>query len=275
MLEEFLNNVYHPNRTVELVNAVNLLDRIGLTNYTDKINEILKGEVGIEALAIAGNIESSIESGIVAGFTQFGVNIDFDRSQIGVISDMLEFLASWETYEGSSPESFPELEDITELASTNEDILIELFEMSGGNPNDRLIDWVVEVSPSLISKIQESFTKKPEVTDEPSLLPVSALHDFRLFAVHFPDAGVVSYVKMGGAIGVSLSTLLLQNEELISSGNYKTTAIEMAGLALISDLERDTLQEEFAKLVEPVIGSTVSGQNVLKEVNAIFSKVLK
>lgn len=275
MLEEFLSQVYHPNRVVELVNTANLLYRIGLTNYTDRINQILQGEVGAEALTIAGNIETSIEAGVVAGFTQFGVDIEFDRSQIGVTTDFLQFLAFWDTYEGSSAESFPGLEDLTELGATNEDILIELFEMSGGNPDARLIDWIVSVSPSLIAKLQESFKEKPVVTDEPSTLPVSALHDFRLFAVHFPDAGVVSYVKMGGAIGISLSTLLLQNEELITTGSYKATAIELAGLALISDLPRDSLKEEFARMVEPVVGSTVSGQNVLREVNAIFSKVLK
>lgn len=274
MLEQFLNQVYHPNRVADLGYAANLLYRIGLTNYTDQIEQIIQGEVGIEAITIAGNIESTLEAAIVAAFTQFGVSIEYDRSEIGLITDLLQFLAFWDTAEGCSADSFNGLEEIHELGMTNEDVLIELFERSGGNHDNRLIDWVVSVSPNLITRIQESFDKRPVLSDEPTSLPVSALHDFRLFAVHFPDASVVSYVKTGGAIGLSISTLILEHEEWFMGGSYKTTAIELVGMALISDLSREDLEGSLAKMIEPILGSTLAGQNVVREIKTVFAKVL-
>jgi hypothetical protein len=274
MLEQFLSHVYHPNRVVELMNTIQLLYRIGLTSYVDKIEEIMLAETGTEPEVMAGNIEASMVDGLLAGLTQYGVTINYDPGEIAVITDMLQFLAFWDTSDGSSPASFGELENIRELSDSNEDILIELFERSGNNHGDRLIDWIVTVSPSLINRLDESFKAKPVLSDEPSCIAVSSLNDFRLFAVHFPDSRAVEYIKGGGAIGLSLNTLLLANDDWFQVGNYKTTAIELVGLALMSDLPRENLKASMLAMIEPVIGSTLAGQNVIREVTTVFEKVL-
>lgn len=274
MLEQFLSAVYHPNRVIELMNSINLLYRIGLTSFTDRIDEILNSEEGIETQAIAANIEGCLEDGLVAGFNQFGVVIEYDHTQISIITDFLQFLAFWETEEGCSPESFSDIEDVNELGMTAEDVLIELFELSGGNHNDRMIDWIISVSPSLITRLNESFTHRPALTDEPASISVSALNEFRVYAVHYPYSKVVSYVKMGGAIGLSLNTLLLENDEWFVNSTHAATAQELVGLALISDMEREGLKDTLIKLVEPIIGSTSAGQSVVKEINAVFTKVM-
>lgn len=274
MLEQFLMAVYHPNRVVELVNAISLLRRFGMTGYTDRIDETLLAEQGTEPEVIAGNIERFMSEGIMAAYAQFGVEIEYDPGEISIQCDMLEFLICWDTAEGVSPASYPDHLEIRELGNSNEDILIELFDMAGKNHDERMIDWIMAVSDSLLRRIGESFTQKPSLVDEVESIPAAALSDFRVFAVHFPDTHIVKYVKMGGALGLSMSTLLIKHDEWFMGLPVDQMAVELAGMALTSDLRRDILREEVAKLMEPVLGSSAQGQRLLQGINKTLTKVL-
>ena len=274
MLEQFLNSVYHPNRAVEVLHAITLLFRLGLTGYTDKIDEILMAETGTEPLVMAGHIEASVRDGLFTAYAQYGIDIEYDTAELSTIVDLLEFLAAWDTAEGVSPQSYPDELDIRELGRSNIDILIELFEMAGKNHDGHLIDWLDNVSDNLIARLEESFKKRPELLDEPSSISVTSLNDFRLFAVHFPESMVVKYIRSGGAVGLSISTMMIKNDHWLMGRSVNEMAIEIAGMALVSDMSRDTLREDLGKLVEPVLGSTVQGQVALKEINRVLTKVL-
>lgn len=201
MLDKFLNTVYHPNRAVEILNLITLLFRLGLTGHTDRIDVILLAETGIEPETMAGNIEQVMVDGLFTAYSMYGVDIEYDPQEISTQADLLEFLALWDSHEGASPQTYPGIENISELGATNIDILTELFEMAGKNHDGRLLDWIERVSDSLITRIQESFTKKPVLADEMNTIPNGSLSDFRLFAVHYPEAQIVEYIKNGGAIG--------------------------------------------------------------------------
>ena len=274
MLAKFLNAVYHPNRAVEVLNLITLLYRLGLTGHTDRIDEILKAETGTEPETIAGNIEKVMVDGLFVGYSMFGVDMEYDPQEISTQADLLEFLALWDSADGVSPESYPGVENIHELGMTNIDILTELFEMAGKNHDGRLLDWIERVSDSLILRIQESFTKKPLLSDEASTIPNSSLSDFRLFAVHYPDAQIVEYIKQGGAIGISFSTMVIKNDAWFDNISIDKLAIELVGMAMVSDMDREGMREQVAKLMEPVFGSTAQGQRALLEINRVFTKVL-
>lgn len=274
MLEQFFNAVYHPNRTVELMHCINLLYRCGMTGHTDRIEHIIKGEQGLEPEVIAGNAEKMMIDGILAAYAQFGVEIEFEPNAISTTADLLEFLLTWDTAEGVSHLDYPEGIDIHELGNSNTDILIELFEMVGKNHDGHLIDWIVSVSPSLIKRLGESMESKPMLSDEESTIPGAALSDFRIFAAIYPESKVVDYVRNGAALGQSMNTLIVNNDKWFEALPVEKMAIEVSGMALMSDLSRETLREEVAKLMEPVLGSSQAGQRLLAEINKILTRVL-
>lgn len=273
-LEKFFNAVYHPNRVVELMHGLNVLYRFGMTGYTDRIEHIVIGEQGLEAEVIAGNAEQMMVKGILEAYAKFGVEIEFEPGALTCTVDLLEFLIMWDTPEGVSPTFYPEGTDIRELGGSNEDILIELFEMAGKNHDGHLIDWILSVSDSLIARLEETFNKRPVVLNEDPNVATCALGDFRVFAALYPEAKVVTYVRDGAALGQSMNTLILNNDKWFQGASHDQMAIEVAGMALISNLDRDTLIQETAKLVEPVLGSTLAGQRIMAEINKILTKVI-
>jgi len=273
-LEKFFNAVYHPNRVVELMHAINLLYRFGMNGHTDRIEHIVLGEQGIEPEVIAGNAENMMIEGILAAYAQFGVEIEFEPSALSVTSDLLEFLVMWDTPEGVSPADYPEGTDVREMGASNEDILIELFESAGKNHDGHMIDWIVSVSDSLINKLDGTFKSEPILTlDEPKVAS-GALSDFRVFAALYPDAKVVAYVRDGAALGQSMNTLILNNDAWFQGIPPEEMAVEVAGMALISDLPRNDLIQETAHLIEPVLGSSLAGQRIMGVITKILTKVL-
>jgi hypothetical protein len=95
-----------------------------------------------------------------------------------------------------------------------------------------------------------------------------------LFAVHYPDAQIVEYIKSGGAIGLSFNTLVVKNDAWFDNVSIDKLAIELVGMAMVSDMDRQDMRGQVAKLMEPVFGSTAQGQRALLEINRVFAKVL-
>lgn len=274
MLERFIVAAFHPNRAVEILNTLGLFDKIGLSGYLYRINELVESEAGGEASVIAFNIDNLIGNGLTEALGNFGVSIEYSPNEISLVTDLLQFLALWDTAEGFNPSLLDNVEDLNELGATAEDILIELFEISGGNPDQRLIDWIMRVSPALIARIDDSIKRYRLQADESSGTSAEQLSQLKVFAAHYPDSKMVAYVRAGGALGVSVSTLILENEDMLLGLSDKDMAVELVAMAIISNLPRETLTQAFIELIEPVVGTSLKGQTIVREINTVFAKVL-
>lgn len=275
MIESFLSMYKHPIYVGNVLSVINDLSHIGLDSCGQTVEYLIMSgsEDGVDGLL--ERIETTVETALVAAFSQFGVSIDYQAENVTDHLELLNFLAQWGTEEGYNKNSIALDSTLRDIGVADNDVLVELFARCTGVDRYAYIDWVLSVEKYLIDTIEGQFATEEDEEDQGrnELVTDSILNPFRSFAAHYGNTAAVKYVRLGGRLGLPLLKLLEVNEAQLISELPDRFAEELVGFGLLSDTPRNELAVKLAEVVESTYGPTAQARNCLHTVNKILELV--
>ena len=276
MLRTFIKLTRTEERAALLIRAITLLEENNYLTLVDQIEATAASEeVGDNQITIA-KIEDQLGEAITSVYAAHSIHIRYDQNQIGLIVDLLEFLLNFGTEKGHTPE-LGSVEEIYELADTNEGVLAALFDNSGHNISFEPLDFVVWVGLTFIKSLERFVvdTSNDRVEEEHGkLLQGDDLENFKKFGSLFPEAIAVKHCAQVRGVESDLNHLLFTYDQVINKLGAKELAVELVGFVIISKTPETTTKGNYAiSLVEQVSGQGNRALEVINMVKQTIDKV--
>ena len=276
MLRTFIKLTRTEERAALLIRAITLLEENNYLTLVDQIEATAAGEEVSDNQITIAKIEDQLGEAITSVYAAHSIHIRYDQNQIGLIIDLLEFLLNFGTEKGHTPE-LGSVEEIYELADTNEGVLAALFDNSGHNISFEPLDFVVWVGLTFIKSLERFVvdTSNDRVEEEHGkLLQGDDLENFKKFGSLFPEALAVKHCAQVRGVESDLNHLLFTYDQVIGKLGAKELAVELVGFVIISKTPETTTKGNYAiSLVEQVSGQGNRALEVINMVKQTIDKV--
>lgn len=276
MLRTFIKLTRTEERAALLIRAITLLEENNYLTLVDQIEATAAGEEVSDNQITIAKIEDQLGEAIASVYAAHSIHIRYDQNQIGLIIDLLEFLLNFGTEKGHTPE-LGSVEEIYELADTNEGVLAALFDNSGHNISFEPLDFVVWVGLTFIKSLERFVvdTSNDRVEEEHGkLLQGDDLENFKKFGSLFPEALAVKHCAQVRGVESDLNHLLFTYDQVIGKLGAKELAVELVGFVIISKTPETTTKGNYAiSLVEQVSGQGNRALEVINMVKQTIDKV--
>lgn len=276
MLRTFIKLTRTEERAALLIRAITLLEENNYLTLVDQIEATAASEEVSDNQITIAKIEDQLGEAITSVYAAHSIHIRYDQNQICLIVDLLEFLLNFGTEKGHTPE-LGSVDEIYELADTNEGILAALFDNSGHNISFEPLDFVSWVGLTFIKSLERFVvdTVNDRVEEEHGqLLQGEDLENFKKFGSLFPEAIAVKHCAQVRGVESDLNHLLFTYDQVINKLGAKELAVELVGFVIISKAPETTTKGNYAiSLVEQVSGQGNRALEVINMVKQTIDKV--
>lgn len=277
MLRTFIRTTRTPERADLIIRAIDLIEQNNYLSFIDQLEATAADDTVPDNQAIMSALEAQLGDVITALFAAHSVHIEYDQNRLDEIVGLLEFLLHFGTEKGYMPENLQSENDIWELGDTNEEILINLFDGSGHNPNGNPLDFVTWVGVTFVHNLKNFITTAvTSVVEEEhdEILQGDDLENLRKFAALFPDSLAVKHIKEVRGVYCNINNLFFRYDDDLSKMSAPNLAIEIVGFVLISKTPEDQTKADFAlSIIEGVAGQSTRALDVVNVVKQTIDKV--
>ena len=275
MLRTFIRTTYTPERALLVIRAVDLIEKAGYLNMIDSLEAVVAAELQGQSSETRAVLETSLGDSIESIYSLHSITASYDPAKLEEITQHLNFLLYFNTQGGYTPVDIDSEEALYELGDTPEQILDELYEISGHNLIKEPVDWIESVGAALIKRIVKAINENnKQQIDDVTLIQNTAQEDLKKFAALFPESITVKHVKEVRGAVCNINDLFFKYDDQLVRLNPMDLATEVLGFAIISKCPDDITNAAFARnIVEAAAGQGARALEVVGYLNKVILKV--
>lgn len=274
-LEYYLIQWVPQARKETLMNALVLLDKFGHTAAWNEISDILESASDETTSAILDNTEMLLNKGMDIVLGEHSVRFIGELHQKNIILEGLLLVQNW-----SDPQT---IFDMASSEANANEVFCNLISHVTGVPWQEFIDGIVYVSDGLISKVAQMYEASMEDVQTQTELPFGVSIERRKkiegFLQEYPttlaNRAITENLR---PLGVPIDIVFSEAKPaliLLEPDAADRAALELTGIALISDIPDQSLMQRTKELTDLVYSDLRFITAVDVSIDQYMTKVLQ